>query len=136
MYVLLAVDIFDSIIRLISAVAVFIFVLAATYLTTKFIGNYQKNTMHGNNFDVIETYRITNSKYLQLIRVGTEYVVIAVCKDTVTMICKVTKEQIDIPKMDTKDKSGNSLTAFSEMFEQMKNLKQGESKDEQDEDNH
>lgn len=136
MYVLLAVGIFDSIIRLVSAVAVFVFVLAATYFTTKFVGNYQKSTMHGSNFDVIETYRISSSKYLQLIRVGTEYVVIAVCKDTVTMICKVTKEQIEIPKDDGQGKSGNSLTAFSEMFEQMKNLKQNESKDEQDEDNH
>lgn len=135
MQVLLSVSPVDSVIKLIAAVLVFIFVLAATYLTTRFIGNYQKKTMHGHNFDVIETYRISGTKYLQLIRVGTEYVVIAVCKDTVTMLCKVHKDEIEIPEAD-EHKGNVSLTAFSEMLEQMKNLKQDESKDEENESNH
>lgn len=135
MPVLLAVGMVDSIVKFISAVVVFIFVLAATYMTTRFIGNYQKKTMHGHNFDVIETYRISSTKYLQLIRIGTEYAVIAVCKDTVTMICKMNKDEIEIPE-EEEPKSNKSLTTFSEMFEQMKNLRQNESKVEENENNH
>lgn len=135
MPVLLAVGMVDSIIKFIAAVVVFIFVLAATYMTTRFIGNYQKKTMHGHNFDVIETYRISATKYLQLIRVGTEYVVIAICKDTITMLCKMNKDEIEVSEED-EPKSVTNLTAFSEMFEQMKNLRQNESKVEEDENDH
>lgn len=133
MQILLAMGIVESAIKLIATIAVFIFVLAATYLTTKFIGNYQKQTMQGKNFDMIETYRISNTKYLQLLRIGTEYVVIAVCKDTVTMLCKLQKEQIEILEKEEQKNSG--VTTFSEMFEQMKNMRQNESKDEKDENN-
>lgn len=135
MQVLLSVSTAGSIIKFIAAVVVFIFVLAATYLTTRFIGNYQKQAMHGHNFDVIETYRISGTKYLQLIRVGTEYVVIAVCKDTVTMLCKMHKDKIEIPEAD-EHKGSASLTAFSEMLEQMKKSEQDESKDGENESNH
>lgn len=135
MPVLLAVGMVDSIIKFIAAVVVFIFVLAATYMTTRFIGNYQKKTMHGHNFDVIETYRISGTKYLQLIRVGTEYVVIAICKDTVTMLCKMNKDEIEVLE-EEEQQGGTNLTAFSEMFEQMKNLRQNESKVEENENNH
>lgn len=134
---LLAVGMLDSILKFISAIVVFIFVLAATYMTTRFIGNYQKKTMHGHNFDVIETYRISNTKYLQLIRVGTEYIVIAVCKDTITMLCKMNEDEINVPEEENEEQqAATGLTTFSEMFEQMKNLRHNESKDEENENNH
>ena len=68
-----------SVIRLISSIVIFVFVIAATYFTSRFIGNYQKKTLKGTNFDTIEVYRLTPNKYLQLIRIGNRYVVIAVC---------------------------------------------------------
>lgn len=112
----------EQIVRLVTAIVVFVFVLFITQLTTKFIGNYQKKSMSGQNFQMIETYRLTNNKYIQLIRIGDEYFTIAVCKDTVTMLCKVDKDSIVIPE-ETKGQLGitdNTITTFSEMLEKMK----------------
>lgn len=123
----------DSIIKLVAAIIVFVFVLAVTYLTTRFIGNYQKKSIHGNNFDVIETYRLSPNKYLQILKVGAEYIVIAVCKDSITMLCKLDETGIE-PVKDKDDKKSMSIPSFSDMFEQMKTMKQNESKDEENED--
>ena len=101
----------------------FAFVLLVTYLTTRMIGNYQRQTMKGHNFELIETFRLTNNKYVQLMRIGEEYVVIAVCKDTVTMMCKVDREGIVLPEEDDKKPvlPDTDVKTFSEMFEKMRN---------------
>lgn len=117
----------DSIIKLITAVIVFAFVLVITYLTTRFIGNYQAKSMHGRNFDVLETYRISPNKYMQIIRAGSRYLVIAVCKDSITMLAELDETEIDVSDTDETKKT-MSVPAFSDMFEQMKKIKQDESK--------
>ena len=77
----------DSIAQLISMILIFIFVLALTYFTTRFVGSYQKNKMAGSNVNVLETFRISNNKYIQIIKIGKKYFAIAVCKDTITYLC-------------------------------------------------
>ena len=123
-------------IRLIASIVVFVFVIAATYFTTRFIGNYQKKTLKGTNFDTIEVYRLTPNKYLQLIRMGSQYVVIAVCKDTVTTICTLEGDNLVMPG-ETEQKAldlGIEPQSFSEMFERLKNKdKDMEENEEQDE---
>ena len=113
----------DEVIKLVAALVMFAFVLLMTYLTTRFVGNYQKQTMKGHNFDLIETYRLTNNKYIQLIRIGDEYVAVAICKDNVTMVCKVDKEGIVLPETEEKKSMlpDMDVRTFSEMFENMKN---------------
>lgn len=127
-----------SVIRLISSIVIFVFVIAATYFTSRFIGNYQKKTLKGTNFDTIEVYRLTPNKYLQLIRIGNRYVVIAVCKDTVTTICTLDGDNLVMPEK-TEQKAldlGIEPQSFSEMFEMMKNkdkeMKENEEQDEND----
>ena len=48
----------------------FIFVLAATYYATRFVVNYQKNKLSGSNIQILETMRISNTKYIQVNKVG------------------------------------------------------------------
>ncbi len=79
----------ESITQFLTVLLVFILVLALTYLTTRFVGGYQKTRSITRNFEVIETYRIANGKYLQIVKVGQKYVVIGVGKDTVTNICEL-----------------------------------------------
>lgn len=125
-----------DVIKLIASIVVFVFVIAATYFTTRFIGNYQKKTLKGTNFDTIEVYRLTPNKYLQLIRMGNQYVVIAVCKDTVTTICTLDGDNLVMPE-ETEQKAlnlGIEPQSFSEMFERLKNKdKEMEENEEQDE---
>jgi len=69
---------------------------------------------------VIDTQRIANGKYIQIIRMGEKYIAIAVCKDTVTMLTEVQKEQII-----TKETGSLSAAGFSELFEKVKKINSG-----------
>lgn len=82
--------------QFIAVLLVFVLVLAVTALTTKWIANYQKQQGGNCNIEVIETSRISNNKYIQLVRVGGTYMAIAVCKDTVTMLGEIPEEQLKL----------------------------------------
>ncbi len=92
--ILAASDRAESFTQFLTVILVFVLVLVLTYLTTRFVGNYQKTKAATRNFDVIETYRITNGKYLQIVRIGSRYVVIGIGKDDITSICELSEEDI------------------------------------------
>ena len=83
----------SSFLQLIGVLIIFVFVLAITYFTTKWIGGYQKVQMAGKSMQVIETVKIAGNKYVQVIRTGEVYLVIAIGKDTVTMLAKLTQDE-------------------------------------------
>lgn len=80
--------------QFITVLLVFVVVLGITALTTKWIAGYQKQQGANVNIQVIETTRIANNKYIQIIRAGEKYMVVAVCKDTVTMLCELPGEML------------------------------------------
>lgn len=86
----------DSYAQFITVLVVFVLVLAVTAVVTKWLAGYQKQQGANSNIEIIETTRISNSKYIQIIRVGETYMVIAVCKDTVTMLGEVSAEQLKV----------------------------------------
>lgn len=85
---------FEALVQLITLVLIFALVLGLTYFVTRFVGNYQKNKLTGTNISVIETIRISSSKYIQLIQIGSRYFAIAVCKDTVTLIGEIEQDDL------------------------------------------
>ena len=85
---------FEAFVQLITLVLIFALVLGLTYFVTRFVGNYQKNKLTGTNISVIETIRISSSKYIQLIQIGSRYFAIAVCKDTVTLIGEIEQDDL------------------------------------------
>lgn len=86
----------ESITQFLTVFLVFLLVLALTYFTTRFVGGFQKANSFNKNFEAIETMKITNGKYLQLVRVGEKYIVIGISKDNVNMICEVSGDDIDL----------------------------------------
>lgn len=80
--------------QFITVLLIFVIVLGITALTTRWIANYQKQQNVNENIEVIETTRIANNKYIQIIRAGEKYMVIAVCKETVTMLCEIQKDML------------------------------------------
>lgn len=84
----------DGYAQLIAVLVVFVVVLAITAVVTKYIARYQKAQGTGSNIEVLETAQIIPGKYIQLVRLGNTYAAIAVCKDTVTMLCQIPEEQI------------------------------------------
>ena len=80
--------------QFITVLFIFVAVLGVTAWTTRWMANYQKQQYVNENIEVIETTRIANNKYIQIIRAGEKYMVIAVCKDTVTMLGEIPEEQL------------------------------------------
>lgn len=87
---------FNSFLQLFGILLIFVFVLVITYFTTKWIGGYQKLQMSGRNFQLLDTLRIANNKYVQILKLGDIYLVVAVGKDEVTMLAKLTEDEIGL----------------------------------------
>lgn len=86
----------ESFLQLVGVLFIFLFVLVVTYFTTKWIGGYQKMQMSGREFKVVDTARIANGKYAQILKLGDVYLVVAVGKDEVTMLAKLTEDEIGL----------------------------------------
>ena len=109
----------NSVLELITVLFIFIFVLAVTYYLTKWIAGYQKGQMINKNIEGLEAFRLSNNKYIQIIRIGDKYLAIAVCKDTVTVITELSKEQLHFFEENTTG-SGQS---FKELLQKAKDLR-------------
>lgn len=102
----------DSYLQLIVVLLIFVVVLAVTAFTTKWIAGYQRQQGVHCNVEVIETTRISNNKYIQLVRIGETYMAIAVCRDTVTMLGEIPKEQVTVA-------TGTNGASFRELFDKL-----------------
>ncbi len=101
----------DGYAQLITVLIIFVIVLAVTAWVTKYIARYQRAQGAGGNIEVLETRQIAPGKYIQLVRIGDTYVAIAVCKDAVTMLCRIPSDQIC-----TKDGTGGKGLNFRELM--------------------
>lgn len=118
----------NSFIQLLGALAVFVFVLVITYYTTKWLGGLQKTYSTGKNLKVVESVRIANNKFVQIIRIGNLYLVIAVGKDEVTMLAQLTEDQLaeaaekiqDATSQVEKDSFSGVQETFQETLKKMK----------------
>lgn len=84
----------DSYAQFITILLLFVFVLAITAVVTKWIGGYQKGLTVGANMEILETLRLSNNKYIQIVRIGRKYLAVAICKDTVTMLSEIPEEEL------------------------------------------
>lgn len=87
---------FNSFIQLMGVLVIFVFVLVITYFTTKWIGGYQKVQMSGRNFKVVDSVRIAGGKCVQVLKLGDVYLVVGVGKDEITMLAKLTEDEIGL----------------------------------------
>ena len=116
----------EAVVHLVTVTLIFIFVLALAVFTTRWLGNYQKGQMFNKNIKVIETFKLSPNKYVQIIQIGTRYVAIAISKDTVTKLVELTEEEIlEFPDEQSSfsafgDKYGLSKESFQEIFSKMK----------------
>lgn len=100
---------FDSIWQLISVSIIFLVVLGLSYFSARWIAKIQKSQAGNKNIEVIETFKITTNKYIQIIRTGEKYLVIAIAKDSITMLTEINKEQLDLLKEDVPKESFNDI---------------------------
>ena len=119
----------SSFAQLITLFLVFIFVLALTYFSTMWMAKQQKQQFKCTNIEVVETFRISNTKYIQIVRVGSKYVAISVCKDTVTMLAELEESELELGQ-----EQGNSFNVdFREVLKKVKEMNKRKSAGEKDE---
>ena len=115
----------DSALQLISFLFLFALVLALCYFTTRWIANYQRVVNKNKNLRVIETLRLANNKYLQIVEVGTEYFVIGIGKDEIHNLGKISAEQLnEIPKRQEEQACKNVTESFQDILKKIKNQSQ------------
>lgn len=106
----------DSLLQLLGLLVLFVIILAACYFVTRWIANISSNTMCASNIKIIETYKISPNKYVQIIQIAGEYVAIAVAKDSVTFLCKLDEENIN-----TMPVKPLEFKSFKETFAKVRN---------------
>lgn len=119
----------ESVVQFITVLFIFVFVLAVTWFSTRYIAGIQKDKYKTCNMELLETLRISNNKYLQIVRVGEKYLCMAVCKDTVTMLGEIRKDE-----MVFEENNVNANMDFRKILEKMKH-KQLENKADTNEEN-
>lgn len=110
----------NSFLQFLTVLILFVVVLVITYMTTRWISNYQKGKNQGANIEVIETTRIAPNKVVQIIRIGEKYIAVASGKDEVTMLTEIPKEELNLFD------GGSGSTDFSQVFERVKKLTEKE----------
>ena len=113
----------DSLIQLIVVLVIFAFVLVMTVFTTRFIGGYQKLKMSNKNMQLIETLRLSNTKYLALMKVADKYVVIGVGKDEINKSIELDESEVPDIQPVEEGKPDRLVEGFQDILEKFKNKK-------------
>ena len=116
---MLAVSSLESFLQLIGVLLIFVFVLLITYLTTKWMGGFQKAHSNHKNLQIIETIHVGNNKIVEIVQAGTKYLVIAVGKDEVHLLAELSEAELtEVPVSD----SGAMLSSdsFQDIFSKVK----------------
>ena len=108
----------ESFFRLVVSLFLFLFVLAACYFTTVWLGNFQKGKMGKGNIEVIEIHKLTNNKYIEIVRIGKKYYILSVTKERVEKIDIIDEADIELP--DTQMSGANE--SFAQVLERIKNI--------------
>ncbi len=108
----------SSVAQLITVLFIFVAVLVVTYYVTKWIAKYQQVSGFCSNMEIMETMRLSASKYMQIVRVSNKYLVIGVCKDSMTLLAELKEDEYEPPEIkkgETPD-FGQELNKVMERF--------------------
>ncbi|MCR4687343.1 MAG: flagellar biosynthetic protein FliO [Lachnospiraceae bacterium] len=106
----------NSVAQFFTVLLIFVGVLCLTYFTTKWVAGYQKGRMMAGNIQLIESFRISNNKFLAIVKVGEKCFLVAVAKDNISLIGEVNEDELVIS-----ENSGQMMNMnFKEILEKAK----------------
>lgn len=112
----------ESLFQLIVVLFIFVVVLLLTYITTRWMAGYQKAQGVNKNLQIVESLKLTNNKFVALIKAGDDkYFVVACGKDEMTLLGEIDKDSVK------EVSSSGNMTSFSDVLQR---FKLSESKDE------
>lgn len=106
--------------QLITLILIFAFVIGLSYFVTRIVGNVQKEKLKGSNIRILETMRISNTKYIQVVEIGSKCFAIAVSKDTVTYLCELNGDELIYTDSSNSVMKGESFKAILDKFKKDK----------------
>ena len=106
----------DSFIQMLGLLVLLIIILIITYFTTKFIGGVRLGQLKDSNFKVIDSYRISSNKVIQIVKIGNKYIVIGIGKDTINYITELEETEVVNRELHTTQKQ-----SFKQTFEKIRN---------------
>lgn len=111
---------FDSFLKLVVTLLVFVFVLVITYLCTKWMGNYQRLKLRSGNLQILESLPAGNNKMICLVKAGTEYLVVGVGSDEIRLLTTLKEEQLTDLNFNQKNDGSTGVTdSFSDILSKL-----------------
>lgn len=107
-----------SLVELIGVLIIFVFVLAITYFTTRWMGGFQKTKLRNKNMNIVETISVGNNKMISIIAVGKKYIIVSIGKDNVQYLTEITEE--DLVDLSFKEDPVKSTESFQDVFSKIK----------------
>lgn len=106
--------------QLIWVLVLFVLVLLLTLLTTRWIAKYQQGQLHNQNLKIIETLKVSVNGYIQIIRAGDVYLVIAVTKDHIEKLAEVSEDQLAENAADAAGQKIDMVESFHDILDKVK----------------
>lgn len=108
----------ESFLQLLGSLMIFAFVLVLVYLVTRWMGTIQKGQSNHKNLHIVETIGVGNNKMISIIQAGTEYLVVAIGKDEVQFLTKLSRDQLK--DLSFEEEQGKPQESFSQVLEKLK----------------
>lgn len=89
---------FKDYLQSLSVIILFFVILWGAYYATKYLGKLQFKRNNGSNMSIVEVLPVGPQKTVQLIRVGTEYMIIGVSKDQISFMKGVDESTLNLEK--------------------------------------
>ena len=103
---------FQSCLELVGVVVAFVFVIVFAYFATQWVA--KSTVLQNKNIQIIETYRINQNKYVQILKIGSKIIAVGVGKDEVNFLSEIPLESIEWEEQDWK-----SMPDFKEVLHKM-----------------
>ncbi len=107
----------ESFLQLVGALLIFAFVLVLVYLVTRWMGAIQKGQSYNKNLHIVETIGVGNNKMISIVEAGTQYLVVAIGKDEIHLLAKLSREEL---KDFSFEEEKSPQESFSEVIKKLK----------------
>lgn len=115
----------DSLAQLLTVCIVFILVVFLAYYSSRIIARLQAKSYKNSNVKIIETVRIANNKYIEIIEIGSKCFAIAVGKEEVTFLTELQPDElVHISEL---NQQGNLFGKKMDFQDVLKKLKKNDS---------
>lgn len=106
----------DNFLQLVGLLVLLIVILAAAYYTSRFVGKVKLGQMKNSNFTVIDAYRISPNKVIQIVKIANKYIVVAIGKDSIQYITELDEAEVYIREEQKAEKQ-----SFKQTLEKLRN---------------